>query len=83
LGGFASATLISLLGAVSAPISHLAVVRALETAGVGAGLVGVGALVFGSMLLLRETRIAVQILSERVAMVQSRAEQFPTRRGPH
>lgn len=73
LGGFAFAALVSLLGAVLAPI-HIGVhVFALEVFGVMSGLVAVGALMFGSVLLLRETRIAVQILSERAATVHARA----------
>lgn len=72
LGGFASATLVSLLGAVAAPVGWLTVVGALEVLGVAAGMVAVGALVYGSALLLRETRIAVQVISERVASVQAR-----------
>jgi hypothetical protein len=75
LGGFASATLVSLLGAVAVPVGWLTVVGALEVLGVAAGMVAVGALVYGSALLLRETRIAVQVISERVASVQARAER--------
>jgi len=48
-------------------------IRLLEVLGVGAGLVAVGALVYGSILLLRETRIAVQVISDRVARVTARA----------
>ncbi len=73
LGGFASATLVSLLGAVSTPAGFHAVVSLLEAAGVCAGLVAVGAMVYGSVLLLHETRIAVQVITERVEAVQTRA----------
>jgi len=51
----------------------MAAVRVLEVLGVGAGVVAVGALVYGSILLLRETRIAVQVISDRVASVTARA----------
>ncbi|MBC7965822.1 MAG: hypothetical protein H7Z17_07840, partial [Fuerstia sp.] len=51
-----------------------AVVLPLELAGVAAGLVAVAALVYGSMLLFRETRIAVQVISERATTVRERFE---------
>jgi len=72
LGAFASAAFVSLLGAVTASIQLPAIVLPLELAGVAAGLVAVAALVYGSMLLFRETRIAVQIISERAATVRER-----------
>ena len=72
LGAFASAAFVSLLGAVTASIQLPAIVLPLELAGVAAGLVAVAALVYGSMLLFRETRIAVQVISERAATVRER-----------
>jgi len=38
-----------------------------------AGIVGVGSLVRGSILLIRETSIAVRVISERTASVRARA----------
>jgi hypothetical protein len=73
LGGFASATLASLLGAVLARFGPEALVIALEIAAVAAGIVGVGALVRGSIILVRETSIAVRVISERAASVRARA----------
>lgn len=72
LGAFASAAFLSLLGAVLAtlPVPHI--VYPLEFLGVGAGLLAVSALVYGSALLLQETRIAVQIVSERAATLRER-----------
>lgn len=72
LGAFAIAAFASLLGAVAAPVQLMAIVLPLEIAGVFAGLVAVASLVYGSMLLLRETRIAVQVISERAATVRER-----------
>ena len=72
LGAFAFAAFVSLLGAVTASIKLPAIVLPLELAGVAAGLVAVAALVYGSMLLFRETRIAVQVISERAATVRER-----------
>ena len=75
LGGFASATLISLLGAVLAPIAVRWTVWAVELAGVAAGLIAVGSIVYGSALLLRETRIAVQTLSKRADYLREQASR--------
>lgn len=74
LGCFAMAALISLLGAVLVPIKADFTIQTLEILGVTVGLLAVGALVYGSVLLVHETRIAVTILSERVATVKARAE---------
>ncbi len=71
LGGFAVATLVSLLGAVLIRFSG-PIVLALEIAAVLAGVVAVGALVHGSLLLVRETRIAVSVLRQRAAAVRAR-----------
>lgn len=72
LGAFAFAAFVSLLGAVTAQIKLAAIVLPLELAGVAAGFVAVAALVNGSVLLLRETRIAVQVVSERADTVRER-----------
>jgi len=73
LGGFASATLGSLLGAALAPFGPGLLVLLLEMLAVVAGIIGVGALVRGSLLLIRETNIAVRVISERAASVRARA----------
>jgi hypothetical protein len=79
LGGFASAALLSLLGAVLVPLGVGTVVRAMEGVGVLAGLVAVGAVVYGCTLLVRETRIAVAMVRERVANLRTRAAEHPLR----
>jgi hypothetical protein len=71
LGGFASATLASLLGAVLAIYSGGPVVTIFEVIGVGAGMVGVGSLVRGSAILVQETGIAVQVIRKRAATIRS------------
>ena len=73
LGSFASATLVSLLGAVLASLDAGIPVRVLETVGVVAGFLAVSALVHGSSVLVRETRLVVQVLQERAASVHARA----------
>ncbi|MCA9036788.1 MAG: DUF2721 domain-containing protein [Planctomycetaceae bacterium] len=72
LGAFAFAALVSLVGAVSVPLQLQVLVVPLELAGVTAGVVAVASLVSGSALLLRETRIAVQIVNERAATIRER-----------
>ena len=52
LGSFASAALVSLLGAVLVPIGVGGPVRVLEVGGVVAGLLAVSALVHGSVMLV-------------------------------
>jgi hypothetical protein len=79
LGGFASATLLSLLGAVLVPLGVTAAIPVLEVTAVAAGVIAVGALVSGSVVLVRETRLAVQVLQERAegirrAVAKVRAE---------
>jgi hypothetical protein len=73
LGGFASSTLAALLGAVLARVESGPLIIALEIIAVGAGTVGVAALVRGSIILVRETAIAVRVISERAASVRARA----------
>jgi hypothetical protein len=71
LGGFAAATLVSLLGAVLIRISG-PLVLVLEIVAVATGTLAVGALVYGALLLVRETRIAVHVLHERAAAIRAR-----------
>jgi hypothetical protein len=73
LGGFAAATFASLVGAIMAPSGVATAVTALEILAVLAGVVGVGAMVRGSAILIRETSVAVRIVSERAASVRARA----------
>lgn len=75
LGAFASSAFVSLLGAVLAPVELVVVVVVLEVAAVAAGMVAVSAMVYGSVLLLRETRIAVHVITERAATVRERVQR--------
>ena len=72
LGGFATATLLSLVGAVAHAAASGVAVRALEVVALVAGAVAVTSLVHGSVLLLRETRLAVALLQERAERVRAR-----------
>jgi hypothetical protein len=75
LSGFAAAALISLIGAVLAPLRMSVIVTALEVGTVVVGLFAVGALIRGAVILVRETRLAVQILGERADAVRRRLER--------
>lgn len=75
LSGFASAALVSLLGAVLLSVAPRWTTGTLEALGIGAGLVAVGAVIHASALLVRDTRIAVGVLQERAAEVQARARR--------
>jgi hypothetical protein len=65
LGGFACAAFLSLLGAVLFATLPVLAGRLLEGVAVVAGLTAVGGLIHGSVILLRETRIAVGMLRDR------------------
>ncbi len=72
LAGFATATLVSLLGVVfigELPASALRGVELVALLGGGAGVAGI---VWASSLLVRETRIAAATMRERVAAQQRR-----------
>lgn len=72
VGGFASAVLVSLLGAVFTPMVNDWVALLIEVMALCIGTIAVGALVKGSLLLVRETRIAVKVMEERAVQVQIR-----------
>ena len=74
LGAFASSAFVSLLGAVLAPAELAMFVIPLEIAAVAAGMIAVGAMVHGTVLLLRETRIAVGSVTQRAADVRERVQ---------
>jgi hypothetical protein len=73
LSGFASAALLSLTGAVLAPSAPANLATLLGFVVIAAGLVAVGSIVFGSVLLVRETQMAVTILSEQTESLRFRA----------
>jgi hypothetical protein len=79
LGAFAGAALTSLLGAALSQAQYEALSTTLELVAVGAGFIGVAGLILGCILLLRETRIAVQVVSEEAALLR---EHFAHRTTP-
>jgi len=74
LGSFAFSTLISLVGAVAVPFGATVLVRTLEAIAVSGGIFAVGALVHGSIVLVRETRLVVQVLHERTESIRARLQ---------
>jgi len=75
IGGFASATLLSLIGAVIAPTGLSLLTQIMEYVAVGAGGIAVGGLLHGALLLVRETRIAVVVLQERTQRLRAQSEE--------
>ena len=71
IGAFATAALTSLVGAalLNTPVEVLP--ATLEGVAVVAGLIGVMGLVLGCVLLLRETRIAVRVVSEEATHLRN------------
>lgn len=72
LAGFASATLLALLGVVLESRLPSPALGALEMAAAIAGALGVGGIVWAATLLLGETRIAVAALQARARAQESR-----------
>jgi hypothetical protein len=70
LGAFAVATLVSLVGAVAATAASGVGLKTLEVVALIAGALAVAALVYGSLLLLRETSRAVDVMRERTRLLR-------------
>jgi hypothetical protein len=79
LGSFAGAALTSLLGAALLDVPERGLASALEVVAVAAGFVGVAGLVLGCVLLLRETRIAVLVVTEEANQLRA---HFASRGAP-
>jgi uncharacterized protein DUF2721 len=75
VSGFASAALLSLAGAILAESAPAWVATLLGYVVIAAGLVAVGSIIFGSVLLVRETRMAIAILSEQTESLRFRVTQ--------
>lgn len=79
LSGFATAALASLLGATFVSAGQPGVTLGLELVAVLAGAIAVASLISASILLVRETRLAVMIVQERSAAAQLRAREHGSR----
>jgi hypothetical protein len=81
VGAFATASLISLLGALFFVVGQGVLHRVTLGVALGAGVTGVGGLAVGSALLVWETRMALRILAEETAFTLRRfREATPPRR---
>lgn len=78
LGSFAAASLISVLGAVFAAPTHPLLSFVASLVALLVGVVGVGGLVHGCFLLIRETRITLRSLRDEADFSRQR---FEARRG--
>jgi hypothetical protein len=74
LGAFAASALVSLIGAVTMPIGHIWVETVVTALALVAGVIGVGGLVFGCVILIRETRLTVQALREEASLSLHKSE---------
>jgi hypothetical protein len=75
LSGFATAALASLLGATFIAAGPGAITTTLESVAILAGAIAVASLIYASVLLVRETRLAVASLQARAAAAQLRARR--------
>jgi len=69
IGSFASAALISIVGSLLITISGETAFHVLAALGLVAGSVGVAGLVVGCSMMVRETGLAVEFLSEEMELV--------------
>jgi hypothetical protein len=72
LGAFAAAALISVVGSALAYYEQRLAFHAAAAVGLASGAFGVTGLVYGCVLTVRETRLAVQNLAEEAALVHTR-----------
>ncbi len=79
VSGFAAAALLSLIGAILAPSAPAELATLIGYVVIAAGLAAVGSIVCGSVLLVRETRMAVASLSEQAESLRLRIRQRPPR----
>jgi hypothetical protein len=82
LGSFASASLISILGAALASSSFGLAFRLLVGLALVVGLVGAGGLVTACFNLLRASQLAVLNISEEVQLIRDREHTRPARTQP-
>ena len=79
LGCFAAGSLLSLLGAILAGTEYHAVLRTMLGAALVAGICGLGGLITGCVLLVRETRLALKSLREDISFFRRHYEAAEAR----
>ncbi len=72
IGAFAAAALISVVGSVVATSVTDPIFQVVASLGLLAGTVGVGGLVVGGAVMVRETQLAVQFLERETEFIQAR-----------
>lgn len=72
LGGFASAAVVSVIGALLVVYGTGILVYVIESIAAMAGMVAVGSLIYGCFLLVKETRLAVGVLKEQADDIHRR-----------
>jgi hypothetical protein len=76
LGNFASAALVSLVGAVVATSEHHVVFRITLGLALVTGVIGVSSLVVGCLFLVSETRLALLNVTEEADMLRHRFKEY-------
>jgi hypothetical protein len=71
IASFASAALIAIIGSLLGGAFGDTLLKALEALGLVAGTIGVGGLVFGCILMVSETRLAVRFLEEEAGLLDT------------
>lgn len=71
LGSFAASVLAAVVGSILATYDLQIALRAAAVIGLGVGTGGVLALVFGCSLMVRETRLAMQTMTEEVELAET------------
>jgi hypothetical protein len=83
IGCFAFASLVSIIGAGIASAPYELGLRIATVISLGAGVLGVGSLVYGCIMLVRETRLAVFTISEETRFIEEqRVTDQPLSGGP-
>ena len=78
IGCFAAGSLTSLLGAIVASTDHPYVIRIVLTLAFAVGVAGLSGLIYGGVLLVRETRLALATIREEMRFYRSRFTNDPT-----
>lgn len=78
LGSFAASALISLIGASVVTSPHRVLFRVTVWIATATGAVGVGGIVYGCSVLVAETRLAVQNVSEEATLIREKFADYLT-----
>lgn len=76
LGGFAAASLVTLLGALFGQLGHETLIRVIIGAGLLLGFVGVAGLIGGCVNLFHATQLSLVNINEEAKLIRARREQL-------